>query len=97
MFSCLEIGADKLKLSGWGRYPKHYARVETPRSEAAQDATYTVAWIDCLASGKNLGRSLVAVGEHALRSELPKSRRDNPFDYPHKRKREVPFTSPHLC
>ena len=33
--------------------------------EDHQDATYSVAWIDCLARGKDLGRSLLILGEHA--------------------------------
>ncbi|HLD65983.1 MAG TPA: FAD-binding oxidoreductase [Pseudomonas sp.] len=33
--------------------------------ETQQHRTYSVAWIDCLASGANLGRSLLMVGEHA--------------------------------
>jgi decaprenylphospho-beta-D-ribofuranose 2-oxidase len=39
--------------------------------EAHRDATYSVAWIDCLASGGALGRSLVYLGEHARRHDLP--------------------------
>lgn len=39
--------------------------------EEARDATYSVAWIDCLGAGSQLGRSLVMLGEHASRSELP--------------------------
>lgn len=40
------------------------------RFEETKDSTYSVAWIDCLATGKNLGRSLLMVGEHAIKGEL---------------------------
>jgi len=33
--------------------------------EANSAATYSVAWIDCLTTGKHLGRSILMVGEHA--------------------------------
>jgi FAD/FMN-containing dehydrogenase len=33
-------------------------------------ATYSVAWIDCLARGASLGRSLVYAAEHATREEV---------------------------
>ena len=32
--------------------------------------TYSVAWIDCLAKGKSLGRSALIMGEHATKSEV---------------------------
>lgn len=38
--------------------------------EAADGATYSVAWIDCVSRGDNLGRSLVFLGEHATRGEI---------------------------
>jgi decaprenylphospho-beta-D-ribofuranose 2-oxidase len=38
--------------------------------EANESATYSVAWIDCLAGGARLGRSLIFLGEHALSTEL---------------------------
>lgn len=40
------------------------------RFAETKDSTYSVAWIDCLATGKNLGRSLLMVGEHAIEGEL---------------------------
>ncbi len=39
--------------------------------EAASGWTYSVAWIDCLAHGASLGRSLVYLGEHAEPGEAP--------------------------
>lgn len=35
-----------------------------------QDATFSVAWIDCLATGKSFGRSILMIGEHAKEDEL---------------------------
>ncbi|KYG22887.1 oxidoreductase [Bradyrhizobium sp. AT1] len=37
---------------------------------ASDEATYSVAWIDCVARGRDLGRSLIYLGEHAGRDEL---------------------------
>jgi len=37
-------------------------------------ATYSVAWIDCLARGAALGRSLLFLGEHARRKDVPAER-----------------------
>jgi len=38
--------------------------------EASESATYSVAWIDCAARGRDLGRSLIYLGEHASADEL---------------------------
>lgn len=48
---------------------------------------YSVAWIDCLARGSSLGRSIVEFGDHAGRDDLPAKKRSasralrfNPLD-----------------
>jgi decaprenylphospho-beta-D-ribofuranose 2-oxidase len=53
--------------------------------EENKGATYSVAWIDCLAKGNALGRSLLMLGEHAESGELevPKAKAITvPFDMP---------------
>ncbi|MCL3881727.1 FAD-binding oxidoreductase [Marivita sp. GX14005] len=62
--------------------------------ERADEATYSVAWIDCLASGKELGRSLILLGEHASAEDLPPEQRAHPFRTAPRRKRTVPFDAP---
>lgn len=53
--------------------------------ERNSDATYSVAWIDCLSKGKSLGRSVIMLGEHAEQGGLE-------FDI--RQKVSVPFSTP---
>lgn len=62
--------------------------------ESSGDATYSVAWIDCLARGDAIGRSLVMLGEHATRAELDNRKRARPFHIPKKPPLAVPFDLP---
>ena len=62
--------------------------------EGADDATYSVAWIDCVSRGKSMGRSILMLGEHATQAELSDDAARYPFEIPAKTKRTVPFTPP---
>jgi decaprenylphospho-beta-D-ribofuranose 2-oxidase len=62
--------------------------------ETHHDASYSVAWIDCLASGANVGRSLIILGEHAARDEIPVSHCARPFATEPRRTRSVPIDLP---
>lgn len=62
--------------------------------EANGDRTYSVAWIDCLAKGDALGRSLLMFGEHALAADLPADRRARPFETPPRRRLRAPLDAP---
>lgn len=47
-------------------------------SESDKQYTYSVAWIDCLARGGSLGRSILEFAEHARREDLPERKRNDP-------------------
>ncbi|HEV2264644.1 MAG TPA: FAD-binding oxidoreductase [Stellaceae bacterium] len=91
----------RLKLQ---RIETAYVRQETLRArdldqimdlfEASRDWTYTVAWIDCLARGRDLGRALLYRGEHARSGELPARRRAAPLAVPVRRTRRMPVDFP---
>ena len=57
-------------------------------------ATYSVAWIDCLATGKRLGRSAIMLGEHAALDELPATLRETPFRTPARKQLRMPMDAP---
>lgn len=62
--------------------------------EESVDWTYSVAWIDCLASGENQGRSIMMRGEHAKLDELEGEKKEAPLALPEKRKLNIPFNFP---
>lgn len=42
---------------------------------------YSVAWIDCVTTGSQLGRGVLTRGDHAQPGDLPRRRRSNPLAY----------------
>lgn len=62
-------------------------------SKDSQQFRYSVAWIDCLARGNELGRSIVMNGNHAKLDELPKSIK-NPLNIKEAKKHNLPFNLP---
>ncbi len=58
--------------------------------------TYSVAWIDCLAGGKNLGRGVVMFGEHAKYNDLPHRLKNDPLRISSKRRIKIPFYLPNF-
>ncbi len=55
---------------------------------------YSVAWIDCLASGSSLGRSVLMLGNDATAADLPAPLARTPLTLPLKRQVAVPFFPP---
>lgn len=85
-----------------------YIREETIRAanldeimdcfEASNDWTYSVAWIDCLAKGDSMGRSIMMRGEHATVGELVKpAHKQAPLSLRKGMQLGVPFTFPNFA
>ncbi len=55
---------------------------------------YSVAWIDCLASGKSLGRSILMFGNHACLEDLYLKQQAKPFEIKSKGSLKAPFDFP---
>ncbi len=58
--------------------------------ERDDEYRYSVAWIDCMARGRRLGRSVLLRGNHATRDDLDEGKRRSAL----KRRRGVPLAAP---
>jgi FAD/FMN-containing dehydrogenase len=58
------------------------------------DFEYSVAWIDCLARGSKLGRSVVMLANDARVDDLPREIRPAALELPKRRRLVVPFHLP---
>ncbi|HZU81142.1 MAG TPA: FAD-binding oxidoreductase, partial [Acidimicrobiales bacterium] len=82
-----------------------YMVVDTRRADDLDEAVaalaeddsrsrYTVAWIDCLARGRHLGRAVLTSGDHARVDALPARRRADPLRFSPRPGPRVPVTPP---
>ena len=62
--------------------------------EASGDQTYSVAWLDCFAKKRNLGRSVLMTGEHSRISELPPNQQADPLKLASEKSKNIPFNLP---
>jgi decaprenylphospho-beta-D-ribofuranose 2-oxidase len=59
-----------------------------------KEFTSSVAWLDSMARGKNLGRGVLVMGNHAALADLPTKLKSNPLKLGKKPKLMVPFYLP---
>jgi decaprenylphospho-beta-D-ribofuranose 2-oxidase len=71
------------------RLPDLDTAMEAMRA-ADRESTYSVAWIDTLARGRSLGRSVLTQGEHAPLGALPDAARRHPLRPPGRSRLRVP-------
>lgn len=62
--------------------------------EANKNYTYSVAWIDCLKKGKDSGRSLLILGEHATVDQLSPKQKEEPLKLPSEKSISFPVNLP---
>lgn len=62
--------------------------------EKYQHYTYSMAWIDCLTKGRQFGRGILIVGEHAKVDELSPKHKKRALELPGKAKITFPFNLP---
>jgi len=85
--------------TGWIRQRTVIARDLNAAIAALHDAdgaTYSVAWIDCLAMGRELGRSLIFLGETARVEELDAKAAANRFPIFGSPRLSMPTDGPHF-
>lgn len=75
--------------------------IKSPNIDAAMKAfeentapTYSVAWLDCAARGKHLGRSMLQLGEHAEKCDLRPKFAADPLSLPSNEGPAVPIFMP---
>lgn len=62
--------------------------------DESENWTYSVAWIDCLQKGKQMGKSILMIGEHAKLDELPTKWKNQPLHVEKKPLLNVPIDFP---
>lgn len=62
--------------------------------EGSLTATYSVAWIDCYATGARRGRSIVMLGEHGVFDDLPDTNRHDRYALARRTTRSLPIDLP---
>ncbi|MEY4903815.1 MAG: hypothetical protein RLZZ292_1630 [Bacteroidota bacterium] len=64
--------------------------------EEHKAACYTVAWLDCLQKGKQLGKGILTIGKHCAIENLTKQQQKQPFALHPPPKYRIPFYLPNL-